>query len=247
MTETAAEQKRRKGRSPSYPGVDLSVALARAQELWQAHREHPVNVETVLKLWGYGRASGAGLVTLAALKKFGLLLDEGSGDARRARLTDESRAIILDQRPDSSERRQRIQRAALTPTIHRELWDRYQGTLPGDESLLFYLTNERNFTENGAREFINQFKRTVAFADLQTGDSGNMSDADADIEDPEIEDPSDNQQLEREQMSPDAPAAIQFPVGSATVTVKMSAPLDNAAWDRMIRLLEAMKPESADS
>ena len=240
MTEPATEAKRRKGRSPGYPGVDLETALARADTLWQAHRNHPVNVETVLALWGYGRQSGAGLVALAALKKFGLLNDEGSGDARRAHLSDDARAIILDQRPDSAERLGRIRKAALTPPIHKELWSRYQRTLPQDETLHFYLTNERDFTENGASDFISQFRRTVAFARLGSSADDSLSGEQGDINEPDLE---DQDPLENSSQSTSSPAPIQFPVGAATVTVKFSAELDQRDWDRMLRLLTAMKPD----
>jgi hypothetical protein len=243
MSEGAVKTKRRKGRSPSYPGIDLETAIQRARTLWDAHRNHPVNVETALAIWGYGRGSGQGLVTLAALKKYGLLIDEGSGDARRARLSDEARAIVLDERPDSTEREQRIRRAALTPPIHKELWERYQGALPTDESLRFYLTNERDFTENGARDFISQLKRTVTFARLQTGDPANLSREDIDIKDPLLSEADQlNSNLSQDVVTP-APPAIQFPVGDTTVTVKLSAPLEGRDWDRMIRLLTAMKPD----
>lgn len=249
MNETPQPVKRRKGRSPGYPGIDLEAALARAETLWQAHRDHPVNVETVLQVWGYGRQSGAGLVALAALKKFGLLIDEGSGDARRARIAPDARAILLDQRPDSTERRERIRKAALAPAIHRELWNRYQGSLPGDAALSYYLTNERDFTENGARHFLSQFKRTVAFADLQPGGLANVSGDDQDIQDASLaHDGSDQSQgkLEQNRMNTGSPDAIQFPVGGTTVTVKLSAPLSTRDWERMIRLLDAMKPDDAD-
>src|SRR4051812_1763070 len=88
----SAPAKAKKARSPGYPGIDLKTAVERARELWRAQQGNYANVGTILHHWGYKPHSGAGLVALAALKKFGFIEDDGSGQTRRARLTDEARA-----------------------------------------------------------------------------------------------------------------------------------------------------------
>lgn len=120
----------------------------------------------VLKHWGHPPNSGAGHVVLAALIKFGLVADEGTGDKRKARLTDLARKIILDDRSVSPERDAAIREAVLTPPIHKELWEQYKGTLPSDENLGHELRFNRSFTNRGAQELIKEFRKTLAYAQL---------------------------------------------------------------------------------
>src|SRR5262249_30051431 len=106
------------------------------------------------------------IISLAALKKYGLLVDDGKGTARRASLTD--LAVDILKNPDPRVRDEALQRAALNPSIHRELWEKY-GNAPrpmSDANLRWILTRERGFTETGAAEFIPVYKDTVSFAKL---------------------------------------------------------------------------------
>jgi hypothetical protein len=163
---TTEISKKHRTRSPSYPAIDLETAIARARELYKKEAMNSASISVILSHWGYDVKSGAGLVILAALIKFGLLADEGSGDKRKARLTELARRIMLDERPTSPERDALIKEAALTPTIHKDLWNQYKGILPSDENLRHELRLEKAFSDYGANEFIEEFKGTIAFAKL---------------------------------------------------------------------------------
>jgi len=88
-------RKKTRQRSPSYPGIGLEAALGRAKALYQEEGRNAAPNEAILDHWGYASKSGPGLVTLAALKRFGLLQTEGPG---KARLTNLALSIILDER-----------------------------------------------------------------------------------------------------------------------------------------------------
>ncbi len=76
----ANEFRKKKGRSPSYPGTSLEVAVRRAQVLYDEERQHAVPMATVTSHWGFRSPStGPASVAYAALKKFGLLEEEGHG------------------------------------------------------------------------------------------------------------------------------------------------------------------------
>jgi len=160
-----AEPRRVKRRSPSYPAISLEQAIHRARELYERERQHPTPVETVAHHWGYKSLNGPAAVSLAALKKFGLLEDEGNGDARRARISD--LAVDVLAHPDETQRRRAVRSAALEPAIHQELWERYGSSLPSDANLHWELTRDRGFSETGAAEFIKEYKATVGFAQLE--------------------------------------------------------------------------------
>src|SRR5205807_366120 len=112
-----------------------------------------------------------------ALKKFGLLLDQGSGPNRKARLSETALKILLDEE-SSPARADLIREAALTPNIHRELWQEFGGSLPSDATLRKHLLLDKSFTESAVEEFVPQFKGTIAFAQLTPDDklSGNERD-----------------------------------------------------------------------
>lgn len=197
MTTETHHHQARKGRSPSYPGVDLGTAIERARQMYGLARNHPVPVNALLAQWGYSPKSGQGGVVLAALLKFGLATDEGTAEERHAQLTPDGLAIVRDQRDVSPERDALIQRLALLPAIHRELWAEYDGDLPADATLLFHLTNRRNFTDSGAADFIREFRSTVAFARLDS--SATIPDEDDEQEDIDEDEVPSQERTPREQ------------------------------------------------
>lgn len=156
-------KKKRAGRSPGYPGIDVQTALKRAQELYDKAQHHSSHIEIVSKHWGYKAASGLGAVIVAALIRYGFVVGEGSGKDRKIRLTDLALGIIKDKRGDSTERDQKIIQAALSPKIHAEMLKMYGVNLPSDEDLLYEMEMNKGFTPNGAKDFISQYKRTLSF------------------------------------------------------------------------------------
>lgn len=240
------QQTKRRGRSPSYPGIGLEAALQRAQELYDYQGRNPAAVDVVLQRWGYKPRSGGGMVVLAALKKFGLVDDEGSGDTRRAKLSRRALSILLDERTDSPERQEAIRTAALEPAIHRELWERYEGTLPTDEALATYLRLERKFTDSAVREFVPQFRQTLAFAGL-TGNGATVPRHEGDNASPDEERP-----VTPSPAAPSPPAivdsrnrrestyAVPLP-GDARMVIQGTFPLTTEEWELVSAQIDLMK------
>lgn len=162
--------RKRRERSPNYPGVGLQKALELARTLRKQEGRNPAPVNAVLGHWGYKPKSGGGLVAVAALKKFGLVTDAGSGERRTIQLSDLANRILVDERESSHERDELIKQAALMPAIHREIWTQYAGNLPSDPTLSYFLKTEKGFTDVAVKDFISQFRGTVAFAKLSVSD-----------------------------------------------------------------------------
>ena len=126
--------------------------------------------------WGYKEKSGAGSLKLAALKKFRLLEVQGAGSKREIKLTDLAKTILFYRDDPENPRiyEESIQEAALNPTIHQELWSKYDGDLPSDRTIKAYLLFQRNagkFAEASVDGFIRQFRRTITFANLEKNDN----------------------------------------------------------------------------
>ena len=199
--DEAQQQSKKRSRSPAYPAIDLAQAMQRAETVRTQEGRSAFHVDTALEHWGHKAKSGAGMAALSALIKHGLLEDEGRGDERRVKLTPLALKILLDQRPESTLRLEAIREAALLPSIYSAVWEKYQGALPSDSTLRYYLRHDRNFQDEAAESCIKNLRATLDYARLPETD--NVS--------PEAEDIS---QPEGEIQMPGAPALVQ--TGTAT-------------------------------
>lgn len=243
-TDTSAPRKTLR-RSPSYPAINLETAVRRARELYDREHQHLTSVSTVATHWKYKSLNGPAHLALAALKKYGLIVDDGKGTSRRAGLTD--LAVDILENPDRRARDEALQQAALNPPIHRELWESFGNSPLSDANLKWTLTRERGFTESGATEFVRVYKDTVAFAKLDSlippssvqaeleGTSGVAAE-------PDEPDPSAQQQRE-ERGSSLSTIPYTIPVfNGRSVVVEGQFPLSERDWEQFMTVLAAMKP-----
>lgn len=249
MTNTpeATSARRPAGRSPSFPAINLETAIRRARELYDRERQHPTPIEKIVHHWGYKGMTGPANLSIAALKKFGLLTDEGKGAERRGRLTHLAVDIIAN--PDYLARSTAIKQAALMPSAHRELWDRYGNELPSDANLRWELVRQRGFTEGGAEDLIRGFKQTVAFAQLEGSDRPSGVGLDNADEDPAaapyINDPPPVAGPSRATELRDSAIATRYPIpifNGKAVVVEGEFPLSEEDWSQFMAVLSVMKP-----
>ena len=247
-------KKRLRGRSPSYPGINLESAIERAKTIWKEEGQNLVPTGAAFDHWGYKPKSSGGLTALAALKKFGLIDDEGSGENRKIKLSQLALTILWDERTDSPDRKKAIQEAALNPPIHRELWDRYNSQIPSEATLKIELRH-KGFTENAIDEFIREFKDTLSFAKLDKNDI--ISGRNQDQEENKVE-PSSSIKTREHKSHIDLSETIsgisghfqhsrtiEIPIPlSPTESAKIQTtyPLSEKSWNQMINILNAYKP-----
>ena len=252
-TEATETRKRTRQRSPSYPAFGLETVLERARTLYQKEGRNAAPSAAIMQHWKYSPKSSAGLQTLAALKKYGLL-EKQSKD--QLKLSDLALTILLDEREDSAERAEAITRAALLPSIHREMWDKYGRELPSNANLKHFLCLQKGFTESAADGLIKQFRTTFAFARLEAPDSLLANGRDSNGDDAGESVSTLNVEQERESCSGDAGrgqrAEGRLPLGQRSIPIPLSAdewvtlqgefPLTEFSWAQLLRVLEAMKP-----
>lgn len=249
MTESATTNsaRRPKGRSPSYPAINLEAAVERARQLYERERQHPASVETIRQHWGYRSLNGPASLALAALRKFDLLDGEGAGSDRRVRLTDLAVDILAN--PDPNARLEALRTAALSPPIHRDLWEKYgDASDVSDSNLHWELTRDRGFTETGASEFVPEYRSTIQHAQLTSGGSGAtqevLSTGDKDEfavgaqRSPDM--PPDQR---RRPLMSDTASSYAIPLASGVpVVVEGSFPISERDWTQLLAVLTAMKP-----
>jgi hypothetical protein len=166
--------KRRPDAGQRFPFVALGRAIERARELYKVANGYEVPIGTAVGAWGYAEKSSGGQQTAAALKAFGLIEDVGGGDIRKVKLTDFAMRIIRDPRDISPDRDALIREAALKPTIHRDIIEKYAGMPPSDEALKAYLLMDRGLKDEAVPEFIREFAATMSFAKI--AESGTIQD-----------------------------------------------------------------------
>jgi hypothetical protein len=247
-TEQTETRPRSRHRSPSYPGIGLADAIERARVLYTEDRMNAAPIDVAYGHWGYKSRSSVGSITIAALKKFGLLDDEGSGAQRMVRLTEPARRIVLG----SEDRAELIRVAALSPTIHAELWERHSDGLPSRDNLRRYLIIERGFNERAVDDFIDQFLATLEFAGLLPGDTMSASTTDTPPSEDAVTSPPTTSAPpltpELEQQLATVPVGIGVRVFALPISRKQQAllhvpaNLDERGWEQMIAVLNAMKP-----
>lgn len=267
MLEEQRPQKRPRGRSPAYPAISLEKAIQRVRQLYAREKQFDIRVYLLPEIWGYTSLNGPAGLTISALKKFGLVVDEGAKDERRITVTDS--AVRILNHPSSDARAEAIKDAALLPPVHRELWDTYGASLPSDANLEWRLTRERGFTETGAKEFIREWRETMEFAGLNepiqpnaeietlesVGEDDELEQLQTQVAEPLIVPPSsllvDSGQAQTDsQPHKDvrpAPSVQSYPIpialrGRPPVVISGAFPLSEPEWVQFKAVLEAMRP-----
>jgi len=172
MSEEAPVKKKR-FRSPPYPSFDLGRAVERVTLLDKLAQHHEVGAGVLSQAWGMRSSDGQVWRSAAALIQYGLVTDSGTGKARKFKISDSARRIVRDPDPDSEKRQKAIQTAALSPMIHKTLWERYGSA--DDTVIKAYLTLDRHdegetpYSPTAADEVIATYRKTLEFAGLASG------------------------------------------------------------------------------
>lgn len=159
------EEKTKKNvhRSPNFPIIGLEEAINNIEKIYKADGRAGSLRATALKHLGYKGEHGASLPVLSAMKKFGLIREEG----KNIYLTREAEIILISS--DMKRRRETIKECALKPDIYEKLWELYaKSGLPSDETLKDKLIFDFKFNEKAVPSFINNFRNTLKFANIES-------------------------------------------------------------------------------
>lgn len=164
MATSESETKKSRDRSPSFPIITLEHALRRAQEFYDQEKRGSAPFSVAAEHWQYSPSSSGALQTISAMKQYGLMVEEGgSGMDRKVRLTELALRIILDARPDSTERAQFKMQAARSPAIVEDVYKRWPEGLPSEQNLNHYLVLERQFNAQTANKAVKILKSNEMF------------------------------------------------------------------------------------
>ena len=164
MAEIDDEHDKR-DRSPKFPYINLTVALDRVQQIYSSTKGNAARLVDVASDWGVSPTSSSTLRIAAALLAYGLIADEGSGDARRIRLTPEAIRILNDTRPGVKE--QLLAEAALRSPILAEYYEKWGRNRPSDGHAISSLKFDSGFTDRAARTFLGVYDDLLNYAPNQ--------------------------------------------------------------------------------
>lgn len=168
----SAPHKPARVRSPSYPSIDLESAIKRAQILEKFSKRTPVLISIMLPHWGFESGKSAnGMKLVAALKSYGLIEDSGKKETRKIVITNAAFRIIHDQ-PESEDRKMLIKECALMPEMYRYMWDQFgePTEMPQDGALKSHLVIEKRFNSAAIKGFLDDYRKTVEYAQLSKDD-----------------------------------------------------------------------------
>lgn len=174
MSEQQAEpEKLKRFRSPPYPAFALEKAVERSLLMFRRAQRHEVGAGILAEAWSMESAGGRVWRSAAALIQYGLLTDSGTGKARKFKLTERALRLVQDHDPASPKRKDALEAAALAPTIHAELWDKF-GSAEGlsDTVITTDLTIDREergdapYSPTAAADVVQIYRATLAYAGL---------------------------------------------------------------------------------
>lgn len=207
-------------RFQTYPSIDLEEALSRVKLLYDKDKTAGAPTEAAIKHMGFNSKSGPAMATIASLRKFGLVNSENM------RIVPTQRAIEILILPDDDVRKvQAMKKAAVSPPLFAELFNRFQKTgIPSPESLRSDLILESKVNPNVARQVVDDFKSTLIYAGLTDKDGILLSvDVEADTDDhsdPLVgTDLFDQIPKKPDQPKPDSGKMINLPVTLPTLKI----------------------------
>ncbi len=152
-----------KPRSPNYPGCSLQKALDYARKIYDQNHLHKAPREVVAKAMGYGTLNGGSLTAISALKKFGLLDEDGEG----LKITADALTALVE--PASSPDRARVLvKLATKPELFAEMQAAFPGPVPSDEILRSWLLR-KGFLQSTVDLPIRAYRETMDLSEAQKG------------------------------------------------------------------------------
>jgi hypothetical protein len=166
MTD-AIEAAGQRDRSPAFPVIALEAALGKLAEFEAHFKRSAARPEKVGEAWGIKTKAYADRIA-AAMRYFGLLEYQGSGQGRRVVVSEEGRKYLRAQRDET--KREVVKAAALRPKQVAKFWNDWGSDRPADAACLDDLMLKHGFSEGGARDFLKVYDATIAYAKLSDFD-----------------------------------------------------------------------------
>jgi hypothetical protein len=162
MATTSTPITTKRPRSPNYPAVGLREAVDRLKKLYEKDGKAGAPAEIAAVHIGFGKPHGQAMSVLAALKRFGLVSENGGRFAPSQRGLE-----IINLSPDDPRRQKALCDAVLEPSIYRELIDKHRESgWPANEVVASELETYKGFIKKAAISLVEDLKDSLEFSGL---------------------------------------------------------------------------------
>jgi hypothetical protein len=168
QTKVAGAPVVKRDRSPGYPFISLKTAIKRLAEFEKYFTRYPAPMDKVGLAWNMKPSSSQAAQTMSALKYFGLLRYDDSGESRVVSLTDDGRNYLRAQQDEIKQ--EIVKRCALKPKAIAKYWGMWGADRPKDPIALDELVLRGGFIETAASTFLEVYDETMAYAKLGATD-----------------------------------------------------------------------------
>lgn len=237
-------------RSPNYPAMSLEDALKGAKVLWDKNRVTTISREAAAKDLGYTGLTGRSLQVLGALNQYGLTENAAKGHMRVTKLGE----AALIGFPEGVKRKA-ISQAARSPSFFRDILERFEGAVPGENAVRFFLLSN-GFTNDGVEKALRVFADTTRFVEIN-GDSesyGHAAEEAAESAPVSVTQEQDKVTPATATQQPPQAAfaynggALDFSLSSSglAVTGKATSRKEVTAFAERLKMLAALLPDNGD-
>lgn len=147
-------------RSPSAPFIGLGFAVARARQVYDRAGRAPLSRAQAADIWGLAPKTSLGHRTIAALRNYGLIEDDGATE--QIRISDLVAAVFVSQEDAVWQRA--FAAAALNPELIAEYAAKWGAGRPSDGVCIDDLQTNHGFTAPAAKSFLPVFDEAMWFA-----------------------------------------------------------------------------------
>lgn len=145
-----------------FPFINLTKSLERARAIYENDKGGKgLKMPVAFAAWGYSDKSSGGFQTVAALKSYGLLEDEGANDDRAVKLTSDAREYFQTEIEEDHNRLQA--KFAGRPPLMAHLLDNWEGGTVADPVARTYLKTGIGLNEQSARSALGVYKDNLSF------------------------------------------------------------------------------------
>jgi hypothetical protein len=156
-----------------FPFISLNKALDRAQSIFDNDKNGKgLKVPVAFAAWGYSDKSSGGFQTVAALKGYGLLADEGANDDRAVKLTSEARQYFQTEIDDDKAALR--SKFASRPSLMAHLLEHWDSGTVDDPVARTYLKTSIGMNEQSARSALGIYKENLSHINGKTSIKGNV-------------------------------------------------------------------------
>lgn len=145
-----------------FPFINLAKAIERTRAIYENDKGGKgLKVPVAFSAWGYSDKSSGGFQSVAALKAYGLLADEGANDDRSVKMTSDARQYFQTEIEDDKVRL--CAKFAEHPPLMAHLLDHWDRGTVQDPVARTYLKTEIGLNEQSARSALGIYKDNLSF------------------------------------------------------------------------------------